>query len=63
MKPKASRRCSECKQLFAKAESFRIHKLVTGRCRTEDELKAAGYTPTANGWLHGMSRSVNNKGD
>jgi hypothetical protein len=51
-----SRKCKECKRVFAKAESFRIHKLVTGRCRTEDELAAAGYTLTKTGWLHSMPK-------
>ncbi len=63
MKPKPEKRCKECKRLFAKPEAFRVHKLISGRCRNEDELKAAGYALTTKGWLHGMGRSVNNKGD
>jgi hypothetical protein len=49
--------------MFAKPEAFRVHKFISGRCRNEDELKAAGYALTTKGWLHGMGRSVNNKGD
>jgi len=56
VKLKRERRCSECWHLFASPESIRIHRLIGGRCRTEDELKAAGYSWTPRGWLQGAGK-------
>ena len=47
-----TRRCSECKRVFASAESFRAHKYRGGGCRTLEALYAAGYTETPTGWKH-----------
>jgi hypothetical protein len=46
------RRCTECKQVFANPDSFRLHKRKDGYCRSEEALVAVGYRPTANGWMH-----------
>lgn len=50
--PSKVRRCAECKRVFANPESFRVHRIVGGRCRTEDELKAKGYVEAPKGWMH-----------
>jgi len=50
--PKKVRRCAECKRVFANPESFRVHRIVGGRCRTEDELKAKGYVESGGKWFH-----------
>lgn len=50
--PKKVRRCAECKRVFANPESFRVHRIVGGRCRTEDELKAKGYVESGGKWIN-----------
>ena len=46
------RRCTECKQVFANPDSFRLHKRKDGYCRSEEALVAVGYRTTPKGWLH-----------
>lgn len=47
-----TRRCSECKRVYASAEAFRSHKYRGGGCRSEAALIAAGYAETPTGWKH-----------
>ena len=46
------RRCTECKQVFASPDAFRLHKRVDGTCRSIEALTAIGYIQTPKGWLH-----------
>ena len=46
------RRCTECKQVFASPDAFRLHKRVDGNCRSIEALTAIGYIQTPKGWLH-----------
>ena len=46
------RRCTECKQVFASPDAFRLHKRVDGNCRSIEALVAAGYKQTPKGWIH-----------
>lgn len=50
--PKKVRRCGECKRVFVNPESFIVHRTISGRCRTEDELKAKGYVEAPKGWVY-----------
>lgn len=50
--PAKVRRCGECKRTFANPESFRVHRIVGGRCRTEDELKTKGFVEVPKGWMY-----------
>jgi hypothetical protein len=47
-----TRRCTECKQVFASPDAFRLHKRVDGNCRSIEALTAIGYIQTPKGWLH-----------
>lgn len=44
------RRCKECKQTFATADSIRRHKRRTGECRSVEAMKAFGFTESSKGW-------------
>lgn len=47
-----TRRCTECKRVYASPEAFRMHKYRGGGCRTEAALMACGYAETPTGWVH-----------
>lgn len=56
-----TRRCTECKQIFASPDAFRLHKRVDGNCRTIEGLIAVGYRQTPKGWLHSKVPARSNR--
>lgn len=49
--PSRTRRCGECKRVFANPESLRMHKLKGIGCRTDEGLKAKGYAKIDGKWI------------
>jgi hypothetical protein len=47
-----TRRCTECKRVYATPEAFRMHKLAGVGCRPIEALRAIGYVETDKGWRH-----------